>query len=365
MPPPDIILRGHASSVTAVTFIAAVSGYSRFLLTGDEQGFLKLWDIESEESILSISPPLDPLGRSPVISLVQKQHSRDVYVHHKAGLIRIVSLAHNRFASELRAWRISSDFRPSVEQNENIIKLSNSFCPMVVSHSNRILCASDDPDTIALLHDTRTALQVDAVFRFAKAKPQKPLGMLMSIETVKNSIDYLPATAFSSFAIPEISNSEFSFLAGFEDGSVTKWDMRNICAPLARLEVAKEPVLNLSTCPFGNVVIAGGGFRELFALGDTASSTLCKLETAVLRSVGVAKTCWRPDGRIIASAGWDGRVRIWNGRRKPGSLLKPLASLRWHSGSVQALSFSPDSAWLASGGSDRTVALWNIFQSTS
>ena len=62
-----------------------------------------------------------------------------------------------------------------------------------------------------------------------------------------------------------------------------------------------------------------------------------------------------PDGKMLASAGAEGRTLLWE-----VATGKRLKTLLGHANEVNAVAFSPDGALLASASVDSTVILWNI-----
>jgi WD40 repeat protein len=62
-----------------------------------------------------------------------------------------------------------------------------------------------------------------------------------------------------------------------------------------------------------------------------------------------------PDGKFVASAGVDNKVKLWN--VADGSLV---ATLSGHYDGINALAFSPNGQWLASAGQDRNIKLWKV-----
>jgi WD40 repeat protein/serine/threonine protein kinase len=61
------------------------------------------------------------------------------------------------------------------------------------------------------------------------------------------------------------------------------------------------------------------------------------------------------NGRMLASAGDDKSVRLWDVLTE-----KEVNALKWHTARVFDVAFSPDSKWLASASEDKTVRIWDL-----
>ena len=62
-----------------------------------------------------------------------------------------------------------------------------------------------------------------------------------------------------------------------------------------------------------------------------------------------------PDGKQIATAGFDNDVKLWS---FPAG--KEVRTLTGHTKPVYSVAFSPDGKTLASGSDDKTIRLWNV-----
>ncbi|HJZ57369.1 MAG TPA: serine/threonine-protein kinase, partial [Gemmataceae bacterium] len=83
---------------------------------------------------------------------------------------------------------------------------------------------------------------------------------------------------------------------------------------------------------------------------------LCKVEPLVLQdSTEVYGVVFSPDGERIASAGKDGKVKIWNSRT--GQIIQEFPT---HETAACSVAFHPEGRHLASAGADGLVKVWDL-----
>eukprot|EP01018_Ginkgo_biloba_P013584 Gb_33660 [translate_table: standard] len=162
--------------------------------------------------------------------------------------------------------------------------------------------------------------------------------------------------ALQAFFLPE-SQGFLNVLAGYEDGTIAWWDLRNPKIPVTSVRFHSEPVLSLALDGgFAGGVSGAADEKIVFFFLDHSKGTCLAKKEINLVHPGIADIYIRRDNKIVATAGWDHRVRVYDYRRR-----QPLAILKYHSATVTGVTFSNDCKLLASSSEDANVALWSLY----
>ncbi|MEO8073825.1 MAG: caspase family protein, partial [Acidobacteriota bacterium] len=111
-------------------------------------------------------------------------------------------------------------------------------------------------------------------------------------------------------------------------------------------------VSSVAFSPDGKV-LASAGKDKTVKLWDV--ETRQEIRTLNGHSDWINSVAFSPDGKLLASASKDETIKLWNVEN--GQEIKTLAG---HSDWVRAVAFSPDGKILASAGKDKTIKLWNV-----
>ncbi|HLZ56682.1 MAG TPA: hypothetical protein VKR06_07015 [Ktedonosporobacter sp.] len=108
------------------------------------------------------------------------------------------------------------------------------------------------------------------------------------------------------------------------------------------------------------IVLVSSLYYTSTTTGHAAGATLVTFQK---HSDFVSAVAWSPDGHFVASGSWDHSVKVWNALT--GALVTTYAPAEGrsdgggHTELVDALAWSPDGHFIASGSWDHTVQVWN------
>lgn len=154
-------------------------------------------------------------------------------------------------------------------------------------------------------------------------------------------------------------------LVGYESGWLYLWDL-NTSQCISQLETKQCPMtIDYHMEQQRGIIGNTSDVIQIFSIGRKDLSLAHKLDINI-KNPGINKVMTRLDGKVFASAGWDGYVRIFS-----WFSLRPLVVLTEHKQAVQDVVYSSQkvSLWnaniMAAGGLDGGITLWDLYNHKS
>lgn len=143
----------------------------------------------------------------------------------------------------------------------------------------------------------------------------------------------------------------FTYVDGLEAKNVCLY-ARKEDRPVATLEGHTGNVTSLALSPDA-CLLASAGWDRSVRIWDCLRRT----QVAVLtnHTAWVSSLAFSPDGKTLVSAGADQRIRLWR-----TTDWQEIAAMKGHRNEVWALAVSPDGSRIASGSKDCSVRLWKL-----
>ncbi|MDX1687648.1 MAG: hypothetical protein R3248_06665 [Candidatus Promineifilaceae bacterium] len=293
----NVTLRGHDTAVGALAYLPE----RELLASASDDGLILLWSLA------------DPLAEPTELT----GHDGAVNALHFADDQTLLSAGED---GTVRFWSLGTT--PALI---NTLQEGNPVRALTLLPGGRQLVVS--LDTGAVHHWELDALDRDPT---ELATWQEPAFRPLAVET-----------------------SQGRLLAGNPSGAVQSWSTANVFTGTTFIGELSAPVTALVTS--AEHVAFAGADGSIGVLRQTGLDLAFAGHAGAVNSLALTA-----DGQLLASAGQDGTVHLWNMPGPNATAALPRAKLEGHEGPVRAVRFASGDEILFTAGDDGMIRLWRL-----
>jgi WD40 repeat protein len=306
-PLPTFVLRSFSSGVTCLKYDLTDS---LRLYTAEQQGSVHLYNLRTRLPILS----LPNAHTSTILGLSQLIENNKLITFSKDGFIKL--------------WNENGQCQWDYQTNH----YSFSNCDIISPNLIVVPIGNENSTIVALDYQCSNPI----IKKFQPISTNINNGMIMKLRVFDN---------------------RWLFVA-YESGSLNVFDIITT-KQLDTYQVTSdhEPITAMDV--ICNTCLCGTTKSDLISLDF---SSLKLQPTSTFRQIDMANPgtsfirCRPDDGKLVAVAGWDSRIRLF--RRETG---KQLAMFDLHRQQVNSIDFDYHTRQMACASEDRTVSIWDVY----
>jgi WD40 repeat protein/tetratricopeptide (TPR) repeat protein len=300
------VFKGHRVSIADAAFTSQGD-----LLTLDQNGQMRRWDLDSQEEKQASRRDL-PGGSSPQVCVLSPNG-------------RLAALAGG---NTVRIFDTSTG--------------KEKFQLDSVYNSNQRLIFSRDENKLAI---------VDTKIRWCSAVSGEVIASVHQPFTLVTSLA-LSADGLTLALVGRVPHTGFLILR-------LDPTTRTVTRLAKDLKAEGEDLHCSALGPDGQRLAVGGQFAGLLFVFDTATGrSIAKYGSA--HASPISAIAFSGDGAKLATADVEGAIKIWADVQNLTSKTTALRTLKGHQGAITSVAFSSDGKRLASGSADKTARVWDL-----